>query len=85
MVFAVFFAAAFLYRRKATVLLAAGIAAGTLDGLIRMAEGGHFLSDVVFAGVLMALTTVAVDFVFQSAAQVDAAQTWTSLDPLPHT
>ena len=35
--------------------MAAAVAAGSIAGLIRMGEGGHFLSDVVFAGVFMAL------------------------------
>ncbi len=83
-IFAPFFAVAVLYRRRAPMLLALGLTAGTLDGLVRMSQGGHFLSDVVFAGVLMALTTVVVDFIFQSAAQVDGAQNWTSLGTLQH-
>ncbi len=31
-------------------IMAAGIAAGSLLGLIRIAQGGHFLSDVIFCG-----------------------------------
>lgn len=44
-----FFLIAFywIFRRRAW--LAAGIALGALAGLGRMAQGGHFLSDVVFA------------------------------------
>ncbi|MGF1620126.1 MAG: phosphatase PAP2 family protein [Rhodomicrobiaceae bacterium] len=38
-------------RRK---LFLAAIAAGSFAGLIRIAAGGHFLSDVVFAGLFMA-------------------------------
>ncbi|MFI4988720.1 MAG: phosphatase PAP2 family protein, partial [Alphaproteobacteria bacterium] len=33
--------------------MAAGLALGSNFGLLRMAQGGHFLSDVYFAGVLM--------------------------------
>ena len=36
-------------------LMVGAAAAGAVAGLIRIGEGGHFLSDVVFAGVIMAL------------------------------
>jgi membrane-associated phospholipid phosphatase len=36
-------------------LFLAAIAAGGFSGLIRIGAGGHFLSDVVFSGVFMAL------------------------------
>jgi lipid A 4'-phosphatase len=38
-------------RRRAAA--AAAVAAGTLIGVARMAQGGHFLSDVVFSGLLV--------------------------------
>ncbi len=41
-------------RRRRAFMLGA-IAAGSFAGLIRIGGGGHFLSDVVFAGVFMAL------------------------------
>ena len=44
-----------LARRRRAELMAAAVAAGSIAGLIRMGEGGHFLSDVVFAAVFMAL------------------------------
>ena len=53
--FALGFAIAMLIRRRRAELMAAAVAAGSIAGLIRMGEGGHFLSDVVFAGVFMAL------------------------------
>jgi len=53
--FALGFAVALLARRRRAELMAAAITAGIIVGLIRMGEGGHFLSDVVFAGVFMAL------------------------------
>ncbi len=53
--FALGFAIVMLAHRRRAALMAAALAAGTLSGLIRMGEGGHFLSDVVFAGVFMAL------------------------------
>ena len=53
--FALGFAIAMLVRRRRAELMAAAVALGSVAGLIRMGEGGHFLSDVVFAGVFMAL------------------------------
>jgi lipid A 4'-phosphatase len=53
--FALGFAAALLAdpaRRR--LLLIAAIALGSFAGFIRIGGGGHFLSDVVFAGVFMA-------------------------------
>lgn len=67
--FAVFFAGAFLFRRRAAALLMTGVAAGAVTGLVRMAQGAHFLSDVIFAGLLMALTVAAVNFVFEVVAE----------------
>lgn len=53
--FALGFAIAMLARRRRTELMAAAVALGGIAGLIRMGEGGHFLSDVVFAAMFMAL------------------------------
>jgi lipid A 4'-phosphatase len=53
--FALGFAIAMLARRRRAELMAAAIGAGSVAGLIRMGEGGHFLSDVVFGAVFMAL------------------------------
>lgn len=54
--FAVFFGLAMVAGTRARALVAAGIALGSFAGLIRMSQGAHFLSDVVFAGIFMALT-----------------------------
>jgi lipid A 4'-phosphatase len=54
-IFALGFAIAMLARRRRAALMAGAVAAGGVIGLIRMGEGGHFLSDVIFAGALMAL------------------------------
>jgi lipid A 4'-phosphatase len=40
----------------ARALIGAGRIAGLAAGLVRMAQGAHCLSDVVFAGVFMVLT-----------------------------
>jgi lipid A 4'-phosphatase len=39
--------------RRRRVAECAAIAAGALIGVVRMAQGGHFLSDVVFSGLLV--------------------------------
>ena len=53
--FAVFYAAALIVPHGSLPTMIAGTIVGLAAGLVRMAQGGHFLSDVVFAGVLMAL------------------------------
>lgn len=53
-----FYAAAALIPQWGATLVVGGTVAGLATGLIRMAQGGHFLSDVVFAGVFMALTVL---------------------------
>jgi lipid A 4'-phosphatase len=54
--FVIFYAAAVAMPQAAPALIALGTIAGLLTGLVRMLQGAHFLSDVVFAGVFMALT-----------------------------
>lgn len=55
-----FYAAALAVPQWAAALIAAGTLAGLGAGAIRVSQGAHFLSDVVFAGVFMALTAVLV-------------------------
>jgi lipid A 4'-phosphatase len=50
------FAVAMLGRRRRAALIGRAILAGSIIGFIRIGQGGHFLSDVVFAGVFMALS-----------------------------
>ena len=40
-------------RRRRRLALGLGLGFGALVGLVRIVEGGHFLSDVVFAGLLI--------------------------------
>jgi lipid A 4'-phosphatase len=40
-------------RRRRRIAEAAALAAGGLIGVVRIAQGGHFLSDIVWAGVLV--------------------------------
>jgi lipid A 4'-phosphatase len=51
-----FYAMALVVPQQRALLLAVGTIAGLSIGVVRMAQGAHFLSDIVFAGVFMALT-----------------------------
>lgn len=63
-IYIVCFAAVFLFPAEAKFWTLSGVILGTLAGFVRMAEGGHFLSDVAFAGVFMALTASAMHMLF---------------------
>lgn len=54
--FAIFYGVALIIPQWSSLLIAAGTVAGIAAGMVRMAQGAHFLSDVIFAGVFMALT-----------------------------
>lgn len=69
--FALFFALAFLVTRHSTVLIGAALAMGSLAGLIRMAQGAHFLSDVVFAGIFMCVSAAGLHLLI-----IDAQPLW---------
>ncbi len=66
--FVLLFTGAALYRRHPRALIKAGVVIGGLAGLMRMAQGSHFLSDVIFAGALMALTVCCLFFLFNANA-----------------
>ena len=59
-VFVPFYAAALVLPQWSLLLVSAGSAAGLCTGLLRISQGAHFLSDVIFAGVFMALTVLIV-------------------------
>jgi len=42
-------------RRRRRLIAAGAITIGSLLGVVRLAQGGHFLSDVVFSGLLVSL------------------------------
>lgn len=50
-----FFAGAILFPQAAPLIIAGGTVAGMSAGGVRMLQGRHFLSDVLFAGLAMAL------------------------------
>ncbi len=72
MLYAAFFAAAFLFPGIGRRLILAGVLIGFFSGLIRMSQGAHFLSDVIFAGVAMALTVAGVYLLFKFISQLGA-------------
>lgn len=51
---------ALLVRRRRLLALVPGLALGGIVAVARMAAGGHFLSDVIFAGLIAAATGLAV-------------------------
>ena len=59
-IFLPFYAAALVAPQWSAILVAAGTLLGLASGLVRVSQGAHFLSDVIFAGVFMALTAVLV-------------------------
>jgi lipid A 4'-phosphatase len=68
-IYALGFAVALLARRRRVAVLIATVLAGSFVGFIRIAQGAHFLSDIVFAGVFMAIVAVIIHwFVFDVAA-----------------
>jgi lipid A 4'-phosphatase len=64
--FVIFYAAAIAAPQAATALIIVGTAVGLLTGFVRMLQGAHFLSDVVFAGVFMALTVASAYFALRA-------------------
>ncbi len=54
----------FVTRRRKAFIAGAGILAGSLFGLVRMAQGAHFLSDVIFSGVFTFLAAWLLYFLF---------------------
>jgi lipid A 4'-phosphatase len=84
MMYAAFFAAAFLFPAYGRRLIVAGILIGFFSGVIRMSQGAHFLSDVVFAGVAMALTVGCVFLIFRRVCRTGTpTDETTEQNPLP--
>jgi lipid A 4'-phosphatase len=55
-IFMPFYALGLIVPQWTVTLLAAGTVCGFAAGFVRIAQGAHFLSDVIFAGVFMAMT-----------------------------
>jgi lipid A 4'-phosphatase len=61
-----FIAFGFLYRRHRSLIILLAIIYGAVVGLVRIFQGGHFLSDIVFAYfVIHALSAVLYWFMFE--------------------
>ncbi|MGE0612567.1 MAG: phosphatase PAP2 family protein [Hyphomicrobiales bacterium] len=73
-IFMIFFALALMLPTVGGRLMVAGIVGGLAAGLVRMAQGGHFLSDVIFAGVFMALLAAGLHSLLFDAGGVGAAE-----------
>jgi lipid A 4'-phosphatase len=58
--FVTFYAGAALVPQWSIAFIAAGTLGGLATGLVRMSQGAHFFSDVIFAGVFMALTVLLI-------------------------
>jgi lipid A 4'-phosphatase len=67
-VFAPFFAAAAVVPQWTATLIIAGSVAGLGAGVVRVLQGAHFLSDVLFAGLFMGLTVLALQRLLFGAA-----------------
>lgn len=65
-----FFAGAILFPQVAPLIIAGGTVAGMAAGGVRMLQGRHFLSDVLFAGLAMALVAA---LTLPFARRLDAA------------
>ncbi len=76
--YAAFFALALLLPQYRLGLIAVGIAAGTLAGIVRIIQGAHFLSDVLFAGIIMAITVSLLHIAFIGLWR-DPRRTWNTL------
>jgi len=65
-----FFLTAFAYvaRRRRREIFWAGIGAGLVTGLVRIGQGAHFLSDVLYAGALILAVTAALHALFWGRA-----------------
>jgi lipid A 4'-phosphatase len=77
-IFVLFYAAAALIPQSAVLLAAVGTVLGLLAGMVRMAQGAHFLSDVIFAGVFMALTVLVVWNVMFGRLGCSVARWWSA-------
>jgi lipid A 4'-phosphatase len=77
-IYAAFFALALLIPQYRMGLLIGGIATGTLAGIVRIIQGAHFLSDVLFAGVFMAITVSLLHMAFIGLWR-DPQRTWNTI------
>jgi lipid A 4'-phosphatase len=65
-VFVPFYAAAAVVPQWAATLVIAGTIGGFITGGVRISQGAHFLSDIVFAGLFMALLVLLLSRLLRS-------------------
>lgn len=68
-------------RRLRHLVVAAGLAYGTLLGVTRIVQGGHFASDVAWSGLLMCVTAAAIPMVLRLFPSVAGEAYTEALDP----
>lgn len=85
-IYMLFFSYAFIvappYR---SAVIVAGAIAGTGAGVMRVAQGGHFLSDVLFGGLLMFFSAIVIRAVFRSVllAIIPGMKPTEKISPVP--
>jgi len=57
----------FVFPRRRRAWIVAGLVAGSVIGLMRMAQGGHFFSDIVFAGFITWFTCLGLAVLMRPA------------------
>jgi lipid A 4'-phosphatase len=82
-IYIAFFAGAFIFPNRARKLIAAGIAAVSAAGLLRMSQGAHFFSDVIFSGVIMAITAGVIQLLFMAIGGMDRTEANTDIKKTP--
>ncbi|HRO49112.1 MAG TPA: phosphatase PAP2 family protein [Hyphomicrobium sp.] len=80
--FALFFGLALAVPRYRRQLFVAGVTIGLLAGGVRIIQGAHFFSDVLFAGVFMALTVSLLHVAFIGAWRDQTPPARSFRDPL---
>jgi lipid A 4'-phosphatase len=75
-VFAPFYAAAAIAPQWAAPLIVVGTTAGLAAGIVRMLQGAHFLSDVVFAGLFMALMAIVLHRLMFAPSRFWLTRSW---------
>jgi len=78
-VFAPFYAAAAVAPQWAAALIAVGTVAGLTAGSVRIAQGAHFLSDVVFASLFMGLTVIILHRVMFAPPRTWPSGSWRAI------
>jgi lipid A 4'-phosphatase len=79
--FVAFYAAAAIVPQWAAALIVAGTLSGLAAGAMRIAQGAHFASDVVFAGLFMAMMVLALHRIMRAQPSGRSGR-WMSPDPV---